>query len=543
VTVISTEEFCLRRLAPDGGAGFRGSAADFQAAFCALHQLGAAVRDRSLHPVAATVDRISAVLLDTRFAHQRQAYFFYHAAADALRMISLSTPRVRTTQRALGSLRQALSEGQPAAQRAVMDVASQLPAAVNGPDPPCLAVPEEIPSIRWQSLLRRHNLKVNGSPRVHGRSLVASLGRRLHGRLLVLKMARRGDCASKLVREVAWMAHLDRMPAGDPTFRVPSVLRVGEIPIFRATGLPCRPDGIHPDQLAVGFIADGDYFVYPNAPSAPSDGYRPEVEAVLLQNARLLGRLAAVGIVHTAPIPLFHNRAQADRRRDSGHYDWFRGGRLDRWLASCRYPNFGPTGLRDFEHIIVLKGANRRLYRFIGAHLLSLLLVCASYFRNRDPQRVGFDRTGEPVDARDLFDPVRFRKMLSGIFATYYKGFTGRAFEGRLPFDVDLLVTRMIDELGVDRYMQEILRTTDQAAMSPAVFRHFLRRWGYSRAQALQMQPGRQDIVFLSGPHLGEFNGIISIPELTTAVGAMAAVCMLGRFQAEHCSAGQPMLS
>ncbi len=72
---------------------------------------------------------------------------------------------------------------------------------------------------------------------------------------------------------------------------------------------------------------------------------------IMGRNARHMGTLMALGLTHTAPIPLFHNRVQQGRRRDAGTYQWHRMGRLDQWLASCRHPNFGLSGLRDFEHI------------------------------------------------------------------------------------------------------------------------------------------------------------------------------------------------
>lgn len=47
------------------------------------------------------------------------------------------------------------------------------------------------------------------------------------------------------------------------------------------------------------------------------------------------------------------------------------------------------------------------------------------------------------------------------------------------------------------------------------------------------MQKGEQDIVMNTGPHLGDFNGRISIPELIEAIETMSALCMAGRFWSE----------
>ena len=107
-----------------------------------------------------------------------------------------------------------------------------------------------------------------------------------------------------------------------------------------------------PRTLAIAFVAHRDYFIYPNDGDADSG----EVREILGRNAYLMGRLTARGIIHDAPIPLFHNRTQRMRRDDQGRYQWFRAGRLDRWLDSCAFPNLGRSGLRDFEHLIAFCG-------------------------------------------------------------------------------------------------------------------------------------------------------------------------------------------
>ena len=101
----------------------------------------------------------------------------------------------------------------------------------------------------------------------------------------------------------------------------------------------------------IGFTVHPDYFVYPNPLPDEENIDRNNFMEVMKRNAYLLGRLASMGMVHTAPIPLFHNRLQRRRRCDGGYYEWPRGGRLDRWLMSCRYPNLGKSGIRDFEHL------------------------------------------------------------------------------------------------------------------------------------------------------------------------------------------------
>ena len=86
--------------------------------------------------------------------------------------------------------------------------------------------------------------------------------------------------------------------------------------------------------------------------------------------------------------------------------------------------------------------------------------VQASFIRLRKP--LPFDAAdGEPVDARGLFDRELLKKTILGIFRNYYKGFTGFRFRGRVPFDLDRLSERTIEEMGVDRHMEEWVRVTD----------------------------------------------------------------------------------
>jgi hypothetical protein len=286
---------------------------------------------------------------------------------------------------------------------------------------------------------------------------------------------------------------------------------------------------LHPKCYAVAFIADKDYFTYPSNSEAAVPCADVQFSQVIFRNAWLLGKLTSLGIIHSAPIPLFHNRVQRCRRRDNGLYEWFRAGRLDRWLDSCSYPNIGLTGIRDFEHFINFKGHSRDLYRHIGSHIMSLLLVTGGYFRNKNRSRVGLDEHGKPVDTRDLFDKVVLKKIILGVFLNYYQGFVQQEFGGEMPLDLDRLAARMIDEMGVDRYMEEILRIADQKEMTDEQFVRFLKERGYSDEASKELERGITDIVVLTGPHLGAFNERISLPELVESVETMAALCMTGR--------------
>ena len=94
---------------------------------------------------------------------------------------------------------------------------------------------------------------------------------------------------------------------------------------------------------------------------------------------------------------------------------------------------------------------------------------------------------------------------------------------------MDRLAARMIDEMGVDRYMEEILRIADQKEMTDEQFRRFLKERGYSDETMKGLKKGIKDIAVLTGPHLGAFNERISLPELVESVETMAALCMTGR--------------
>jgi hypothetical protein len=190
--------------------------------------------------------------------------------------------------------------------------------------------------------------------------------------------------------------------------------------------------------------------------------------------------------------------------------------------------------VRDFEHLVSFEGKSKNLYRHIGIHILSLLLIAGSYFRIKDRNRIGFDHEGKPVDARDLFDKPFLKMLIYEIFSNYYRGFVEDEFKGVFPIDLEEFSSRMIDEMGVDRHMEEILRPADQNQMTDEEFKAFLRRRGFSIEKIKSFRKSSQEIVINSGPHLGEFNHRISLPELIEAVGTMASLCIAGKY----CSKG-----
>jgi hypothetical protein len=92
----------------------------------------------------------------------------------------------------------------------------------------------------------------------------------------------------------------------------------------------------------------------------------------------------------------------------------------------------------------------------------------------------------------------------------------------------------MVAEMGVDRHMTELLRRVDQQALTDREFHDFMVERGYSPDRIDTLKRGAKDILITSGPHLGDFNRQISLPELIECVAGMSAVCMAGRYAAER---------
>ena len=512
----------------------RGGGLGFAATYMALGDLSDLLKR---YPAVAVSDTISAcrqVLEAPDFASQTQAFFLYKRAAEALSCVITGTKGTGIGVRALETVEAILGTTQGHPHRASAEAIGSLPLSVAHPE---IGAGDSavFPCARWRDVLQQAGADPAQASRVLGRTVVVEMPPR--DEVLAVKLALNEDTAKAAVTEALWMERLTAVAATFPVrFDVPRPIPVRGSPVFRLDTVPSVRFHRDLNRLpvwAIAFVAHRDYFAYPND-HCPGGLPNPRMlKEVIFRNAWLLARLAALGMVHTAPIPLFHNRVQRGRRPDQGLYEWERGGRLDRWLESCRYPNFGSTGLRDFEHVVAFRGSTRDLYGHLGAHLLSLFLTAGSYFRHKAPQTRGFDDQGNPVDVRGLFDPSLFAKLVEGVFMSYYEGFTGYPYKGKMPADIERLVSRMIEEMGVDRHMEEVLRVADQTEMSHEAFREFLGRRGYTREAIRRETKGVRDITAYTGPHLGGFNEGISLPELIETVGTMAALCIAGRYRSE----------
>jgi len=487
-----------------------------------------------------TADALLFVLKGKEHASQRQVYFLYKKAADALGAILVGAINPILSQHAKNALISILHTKKEKPYKAAAEALGTLPLAVIGPscqqdNKPLCEQMISLPTISWQFLLQTSGFDKSQPLKWKGRNIIVHS--KNQQRVLVLKMARPGEDRAMLYSEGMWMNFLARNHSeyisADNSFHIPDPINIAGSYLFKLENLPIEPPentAIDSQYTAIGFITLPDYYCYPNEHSQNRPLPKDIFFEIITRNSFLLGHLAASGILHTAPIPLFHNRVQSERRNDNGLYEWPRGGRLDQWLNSCRFPNIGKSGIRDFEHFISFNGSSRKLYEHIGTHIFSLVLIAGSYFRNIDECKTGIDDKGNPVDARNLFDESLFNKTVKQIFINYYKGFTGKEFMGSFPMDLDRFTTRLINEMGVDRHMEEILRIAEQKTMSNADFFIFLSDRGFTAEQIRQMEKGKEDITIFTGPHLGGFNQQISIPELIEFTAAAAALCIADRY-------------
>ncbi|MFO7965226.1 MAG: SidJ-related pseudokinase [Desulfobacterales bacterium] len=500
----------------------------FTAAFMTVHSLRGMVEDYPELAGKRTAQALDVLLGQTCYTRQTQALAFYREVSHALAAILMHAVDSEVFESALAILKKFTAKTDGVRQRAAAEALGCLPLHIRGPEierTPAENIPE-VPFCRMAEAA-----PMRGNPKILGRSIVWDIDG-IEG-VFVVKQAGSNSALDGLRKEIEWMRYLRRTntDVGEP-FHVPKPCGFCDSYIVKPVGLPATIKKRLPANGtgAIAFIAHKNYFSYPNPTEASRRLGREDFAAVIKGNARTLGRLTRMGIIHTAPIPLFHNRTQQSRRHDNGIYDWPRGGRLDQWLQSCRFPNFGISGIRDFEHLKAFTGPDQLLYRHIGTQLMSLVLVAGSWFRNAAPHLRGFDEAGNPVDARDLFDPVYYKKLLIDMYTSYYRGFVGRPFNGELPADLNRLTDRLIEEMGCDRDMVEVFRIADQLALSDFECERFLRRKGFSLDERAAFKKGVRDVTIHSGPHLGYFNGRISIPELITFLAGASAFCIADAF-------------
>jgi len=506
---------------------------DFQGSYMAVKSLDSDIISSPCSVTKRTVKAIASIIKSDKFESQRQSFFLYREASEALIKILESPVKDKSfASMVIPLMEKVLLQSINDRHRAVAEVLGSLPLGIKGP---CYETDSSFSEITFQKLIER--LGINDLKTMHwqGRSLI---GRARFNSMGVIKFVKKNENPFKITMEPWWMAFLkiDSL-SNNVKFDIPEPVQKNETYLFKIKNPPkaiLNKNTLHPHYFAIAYTAPPEYFSYPNGKTFQYKNIiGQELKEIFSRNAWLLGRMTSMGIVHTALIPLFHNRVQQDRREDGGIYQWERGGRLDQWLESCRYPNFASSGLRDFEHIISIENS-KQLHHYIGAHLLSLILVLGSCFRNINPEAKGLDRSGKPVDTRYLFDHNIFHEITSEVVTKYYEGFTGSTIRNDYFFLPDDLINSLIDEMGVDNHMEEILRVHDQNRMDMDEFTDFLLKRGMNMDEISSFKKGRQDISILTGPHLGGFSQRISVPRLIDFIFTCAALCISGKYIVEN---------
>lgn len=461
---------------------------------------------------------IEKILKYKKHDKQKLASILYREAAYLLKEISVNINDPKLKHLSLSILKNFSKNILNSSSYPASFALGTLPIKVKGPKIEKYCIPETIYLTCQEDIFKRSGFR-GGKKIIRGRSSLFLFNN--SNKVLVFKFAKTKKDLKNLATEVNWILYL-KENGWDKLFYVPNLIDLKGNFIFSFN------DNQPP---FICFLVPKEYFVYPNGLGLKSKLSHQEFLIILEKNAKLLGKLMNNGIIHTAVIPLFHNRTQRNRRTDGGVYLWDRGGRLDRWLESSLYPNIGASGIRDFEHLESFQGDNRRIFfREMGNQILSLILIIGSYFRMKDPSRIGITKDGYITDARDLFSKQLFKKAIHLATSNYFEGFNGYKLDD-IPFDqMDYLVERLIEEMGMDKYMEEIIRVEDQHAMSDKEFEKILAQYGYTEEQIKTIKKGEKDITIQSGPHLGEFNGRISVPELIEFVAAATALVISSKY-------------
>ncbi|HKL01830.1 MAG TPA: SidJ-related pseudokinase [Desulfotignum sp.] len=473
---------------------------------------------------ADMVDTLTGLIRSPRFDRQKQSYFLFHEAAGALSRLA---GRVRDplSERIIRALTDILYTSHGKRLRAVNQALGELPWKPVASGPSVMEPPSVLP-VDLNRLLPG-GAADGKQTRWQGRSLIIDTA---GSTCLVLKFATSAGNITDLAREAAWLAGLQfpRKDMAASGFDAPVPVEHQGHRVFAITSdLPGDTPPFLYRQICIAFLPCPGYYEYPNTPGCN----RPLswTRQVFIKNARILGQMTVQGIVHTALIPLFHNRVQQRRRTDQGAYLWEHAGRLDQWLDSCRYPNFARSGPRDFEHLQRI-ATSAGLRHYIGEHLLSFILVIGSVFRNRAPDRRGITPDAAPEDTRDLFDRTAFASLIADVSENYFKGLCKAGLPHALLQTIPRLTAALIQTMGYDEHMEEVLRIQDQNRMTKEQYEQFL----YQRGAQTLPPKGQADIPLRTGPHLGGFNQSISVPELIEYLFRFSALAVSHCFLNEN---------
>jgi hypothetical protein len=499
---------------------------DFSAAYMGIQYIGRQAADYPHTVTHQTLDALFSVFETAGFEKAKQAFFLYHEAACTLVDIgrTMENEIIRTIVPKLATL---LIKSSGNRLRALSQALGRL--ADNCPAPDTPSFPNTITplDIQFSGLVEKFTPPGMALPTQmqwtwKGRSLIARTETKIMG---VIKFATTLDNINEIHWEAVWMDWFSKNPSGAENL-VPKPVCIRDRYLFNITDeLPEASPGTLYGSACIVFIPCPGYYEYPNLEGSD----REQIQRSFFKSSLALGRLSSQGLFHTALIPLFHNRVQQDRRNDNGRYLWEHAGRLDQWLNSSLFPNFAASGLRDFEHI-ACQTKRLDLEHYTGEYLLSFILVAGSCFRNKAPHRRGTDNSQPHVDTRDLFCPDLFESLLTGVCEHYFKGLTEFETFDPAPFNIPALIEKLIEKMGRDEHMQEALRVQDQLAMDDEQFEQFLTERGVTDIPA----KGEKDIILITGPHLGEFNQPISIPELIEFLFKFSAFCVSSFFLKKH---------
>ncbi len=507
-------------------------ALDFSGAYMGIQYIADQIETVPETITRQTCTALFVLVESDRFETQKQILFLYRKAFEALVSMVLNVPDQALCQEIIPRIQQIMIGSTGKRNRAASESLSHLPIRLNMPDIPDIPVQKTV-AIPFDEVLSQFSRITGARPgrlNPKGRSIVCPMaGTNLVG---VIKFANSMENVPQLAGESRWMTWFsEHTPCPETRFLLPEPVLIQQRRLLEIDQIPkdlLKNKSVLP--MAIAYTVHEAYFDYPNDPKDLKDP--EEIRQIFSQTAGILGRLGRMGIIHTALIPLFHNRVQQDRRQDQGVYLWEHAGRLDQWLESCEYPNFSTSGVRDFEHLTVLENS-RQLAHTIGEYILSLILVAGSWFRNKAPSLRGLDSQGKPVDARHLFDPGLFAGLIRETARAFHHALTGRPPSLELP--VDHLVRRLIEQMGIDEHMAERLRIEDQENMDDDAFSLFLKERGIEDTSPYTR--GKEEILLLTGPHLGGFNQPISVPELIEFLFSFSALCISDRFITDTLSA------
>lgn len=522
----------------------------FSAAYLCVQSLQSYIGQAPETITRKTVAILIGILNSNRYENKKQSYFLYKNICQVL-IDSCIYPKNSYPLLIILRLQKLLLNSKGKKQRAISEGLGSLPLNIKGPQaqPDITQAPLKMDYDQFLSQFDFLNSK-----RVfwQGRTLIFSLPASRNKRIDTcqfsqteqtgfkkigcLKFMRNEEDVPGLITEIFWIDHLNKnSDLTDANNHVPIPIMVNKNCLFKISNPPeiiKQHKQISDQNICIAYITNEQYFHYPNEPDY-FEINDSSLERVFKKNARQLGQLSSQGIIHTALIPLFHNRTQQHRRQDQGQYNWEQAGRLDQWLGSSKYPNFAKSGLRDFEHLISVSDT-KKLHHYIGEHLLSFILVAGSFFRHKQPNTTGFDKDGNPLDLQHLFDKSLFKLLLKGIVQEYYYGLTGLSIDiSHLINDLGL-IDRLIETMGIDEHMEEIFHVQDQNGMEDFEFLNYLNARGVGALEINTIQKGNDDIVLHTGPHLGGFNQTISVPELINFLFCLSSLCISDRYLKEN---------